>query len=406
MPGFKLYRSDRNQFGGAVILLVKNNLRQDSFSLSPLSGLEATAICLQLQTHSQLLFVSAYIPPAVAIAPTDLDAIFSLHDAVVLAGDFNCKHVSWNNSSANKNGSTLLSYCLNKAITINYPNQPTHFPYISYSSVLDIALSQRCTTSKFQSVPALSSDHKSIVFKVYLHPDFSPPRILYDYKHTNWPLFRYFLDTALDPHFPIQTTIELNRVITTFAQSVQQGAIHAIPVCTIKCNHPTLPPNLRYLLKLKHYYRHRYQQSRLTLFHYLSQLFARIFSTHFSRLRNSKWLSFLGSLRTLTPQFWKVARYFTKFPFFTLPLIHKGVQVYHTPLKAEVLAQQFERSHDLTLNMGTPHHTTTITRFVDRFFSNTTPHTSPLQLTNIYEVKQKILSLKLPSAPGNNGVTP
>jgi hypothetical protein len=81
------------------------------------------------------------------------------------------------------------------------------------------------------------------------------------------------------------------------------------------------------------------------------------------------------------------------------------MQVYHTPFKAEVLAQQFERSHYLTLNMDTPHHTT-ITRFVDRLFRNTTPHTSPLQLTNIYEVKQKILSLKLRSVPGNNGITP
>jgi len=56
--------------------------------------------------------------------------------------------------------------------------------------------------------------------------------------------------------------------------------------------------------------------------------------------------------------------------------------------------------------MGTPHHTTTITHFVDRFFHNTTPHTSPLQLTNIYEVKRKILSVKLWSALGNDGITP
>jgi hypothetical protein len=82
------------------------------------------------------------------------------------------------------------------------------------------------------------------------------------------------------------------------------------------------------------------------------------------------------------------------------------MQVHHTPLKAEVLAQQFEHSHYLTLNMGTPHYTTTITRFVDRFFRITTLHTSPLKLTNIYEVKRKILSLKLRSAPGNDGITP
>ena len=56
--------------------------------------------------------------------------------------------------------------------------------------------------------------------------------------------------------------------------------------------------------------------------------------------------------------------------------------------------------------MVTHHHTTTINRFVDRFFRNTTPHNSPLQLTNIYEVKWEILSLNPRSVPGNEGITP
>ena len=55
--------------------------------------------------------------------------------------------------------------------------------------------------------------------------------------------------------------------------------------------------------------------------------------------------------------------------------------------------------------MGTPHYST-ITCFVERFFCNTTPHTSPLHFTNTYKVKKKIFSLKLWSAPGNNGITP
>jgi len=250
------------------MLLVNNQLRHDSFPLPPLSGLEATAICLQLQNYGQLLFISAYLPAAAAIAPSDFDAIFSLHNTIVLAGDLNCKHVSWNNASVNRNGSTLLSYSLNKAITINYPNQPTHFPYNSYPSVLDIALSQRCTTSKPQSVPVLSSDHNPIVFKVHLHPDLSAPKTFYDYKHANWPLFRHSLDTALDLSPPIQTTIELDHTIA-FTRTEQQAAIRAIPVTTSKCNHLTLPPNLCYLLKLKNYYRHQYQRSHQPLFHYL-----------------------------------------------------------------------------------------------------------------------------------------
>ena len=44
---------------------------------------------------------------------------------------------------------------------------------------------------------------------------------------------------------------------------------------------------------------------------------------------------------------------------------------------------------------------------VDKFFRSTTPHPHPpIQLTNVYEVKRKILSLKLRSAPGIDGITP
>jgi hypothetical protein len=44
---------------------------------------------------------------------------------------------------------------------------------------------------------------------------------------------------------------------------------------------------------------------------------------------------------------------------------------FHTPLKAEVLARQFEQSHHLTLNMGSNNHSLAVTRYVNRFFRNT-----------------------------------
>ena len=74
------------------MLLVNNNLRQDAFSLPPLAGLEATAA-----TESQT--IALYLRMPSTSGQHHPDAIFSLHDTVVLAGDLNCKHVSWNNAS-------------------------------------------------------------------------------------------------------------------------------------------------------------------------------------------------------------------------------------------------------------------------------------------------------------------
>ena len=123
----------------------------------------------------------------------------------MLVGDFNSKHVTWNIASVNRNGRTLLSYCINKDITLHYPDQLTHFSNNSDPSVLDIALSKRCPISKPKAVPALSSDHNPIVFKIHLHPTTSSkPRTLYDYKQANWPLFRATLVLHLNSN-PLST---------------------------------------------------------------------------------------------------------------------------------------------------------------------------------------------------------
>jgi hypothetical protein len=88
------------------------------------------------------------------------------------------------------------------------------------------------------------------------------------------------------------------------------------------------------------------------------------------------------------------------------PLLHQGTHVYQSAHKAEVLAQIFERAHHLTLHAGSPRQTTIISRSVTRFFQNNAPQTPPTQLTNIYEVKRKILLLKTRSAPGLDDITP
>ena len=258
IPGYKVYCSDRTQFGGGVMLLVANGLRHDPFTLPSLTNLEATAIVLQLKNHSQLTCVAAYLPPTAALKPDELDVLFPQRDPVLITGDFNCKHLAWNNSSVNKNGGTLLSYCGNKSVSINYPDQPTHYPYNSYPSVLDLALSHHCATSKPVAVLSLSCDHDPVLFKVYLHPERTTPRRGYDFRHADWPLFRNTLDLALPPQITANSPADLDQATTAFTQAVQSAADRAIPVITTTFNQLTLPSSLTRIMKLKNYCRHHY----------------------------------------------------------------------------------------------------------------------------------------------------
>ena len=104
-------------------------------------------------------------------------------------------------------------------------------------------------------------------------------------------------------------------------------------------------------------------------------------------------------------QFWRITRYFKTPTSSVPPLSYHGTQIYQTPLKAEILARQFEQSHHLTLNMESNTHSLTLIRHVNKFFRSTPSQTPLLKLINHHEVRRKILSLKPRASPGDDGIT-
>jgi hypothetical protein len=130
------------------------------------------------------------------------------------------------------------------------------------------------------------------------------------------------------------------------------------------------------ILKVKNYYRRKYQSSRIPAHYQLYVLYSQLFSTQLSRLRNEKWTSFLRTLHPQFSHFWKTARYFKQSSFSIPPLTHLGTHAFHTPHKVEILARQFEQSHNLITHMGSHTHMQTVSHHVNRFFREK-HHTSP-----------------------------
>lgn len=152
-----------------------------------------------------------------------------------------------------------------------------------------------------------------------------------------------------------------------YGKQLQQQLLH-----TVIGNQLTLSPDLTYLLKLKNYYRRRYQRSRTPTFRYLSHFLTQIFLLKHQQLKNTKCTSFLRTLHPQSPSFWKITRYFSTPKQTILPLLCNGTQIFRSSEKAE-LARQFERSHNLTLHMSTPHHSQVITRSVNKVLRPLTP---------------------------------
>ena len=98
------------------MLLVRSTFRHDQVLLHGIVNVEPIDVCLYSQNDTRLLFVSCYNQSDTIILNSDLDAVFSSFDSVVLVGDVHSKHKAWNYNTVDRNGRLLLSYCLSRGI--------------------------------------------------------------------------------------------------------------------------------------------------------------------------------------------------------------------------------------------------------------------------------------------------
>ena len=78
--------------------------------------------------------------------------------------------------------------------------------------------------------------------------------------------------------------------------------------------------------------------------------------------------------------------YFTTHTQSVPPLFDHSVQVFNSTDKAELLAQHFERTHHLNLNVGTANHSHLIIHTVNKYFVTPYPHITEAQLINPCEL--------------------
>jgi hypothetical protein len=158
-------------------------------------------------------------------------------------------------------------------------------------------------------------------------------------------------------------------------------------------------------MQLKNYYRSCSHRLGFRLYHLLHHLLSHVLTSRRNQLRNSKWVSFLGTLHPQAQIFWKIARYFTAPTRSVPPLFDHGVQVLISASKAELLAQHFERILHLNLNVGTANHKRMVNRTVNKYFRRLHPHVSETQLKKPYELRRLIQSLKTEPAMGTEGIS-
>ena len=164
---------------------------------------------------------------------------------------------------------------------------------------------------------------------------------------------------------PVGNTREYSEIVCVM-HTEKEGIF---PHLAVRWHLLTLPSNLGNLMQLKNYYRRCYHRPGFRLYHLLYHLLSLVLTPRGNQVRNSKWVSFLGTIHPQAQTFWKIARYFTTTTRSVPPLSDHRVQVFISAGKAELLAHHFERILHLKLNVGTANNTRTVNRTVNKYFS-------------------------------------
>ncbi|KAJ8865632.1 hypothetical protein PR048_033152 [Dryococelus australis] len=153
--------------GGGVALLIKNKIH---FHIKPHQIYDITeAVAIQIQDNSGLITIAAvYIKPGFRIPTADLEALRTFDQCIILMGDFNAAHPSWNNPTTNSHGIQLPRFLSNKPLIIQAPISCTHHSerYDHYSIIDFFITSPDITITNIQVSYTGTSDHYPVKVEV------------------------------------------------------------------------------------------------------------------------------------------------------------------------------------------------------------------------------------------------
>jgi len=139
--------------------------------------------------QSDIRIISVYKSPSTPLQTKDIENLLDSHQNVIIAGDLNAKHRSWNSLKNNLAGKTLNKYISTRTDTsVATPTSPTRYlTDIRHSpDVLDIAIMKTGSIGFILEnlTHELSSDHSPILLDIPLNLTHTyPPKPLFV---TNW----------------------------------------------------------------------------------------------------------------------------------------------------------------------------------------------------------------------------
>ncbi|GFS44228.1 putative RNA-directed DNA polymerase from transposon X-element [Nephila pilipes] len=202
--------------GGGTALLVRSSLPHHVTPLQT-TAIEGTSITVERRNKASITIASVYKSPSKPLEKSDLQNLFANRRDVLVIGDLNAKHHTWNPNGGNRQVTIAYEYSKNNNLKICAPNQPTRVTHRTKNAIIDICISKGIDRITSESIPALSSDHNPVLFTIDI--DDIQKRNIDALQFTNWDKFQSQLKHLLPGNPKIFTTQLKISTINTIQQS-------------------------------------------------------------------------------------------------------------------------------------------------------------------------------------------
>ncbi|KAJ8912986.1 hypothetical protein NQ315_000043 [Exocentrus adspersus] len=169
LPGYTLYRKERQQRRGGVALTVRRGIEHYSVHVPEMQTIEAIAVGIRTERYGEITVASCYHPPNRTVEIQDLEALMAIGPAMIAIGDFNAKALEWNCLTQNYSGAELRRFLANNNdVHAVGPEEPTYDGLgRTRPDVLDIALLKAIPLQvQLEVVYEGSSNHSPILLTV------------------------------------------------------------------------------------------------------------------------------------------------------------------------------------------------------------------------------------------------
>jgi len=407
--GYTTYRKDRLAVrpSGGVSIIIKTKIKHQQSYLPSLQTLEAVAISISIN-HSITTIISAYQSPSFQMYTNDFEKILNSYQRILLVGDLNCKHTTWNCKATNANGRKLFKYLSNSSTIMCAPDTPTYFQYDQNrsSDILDVIL-QKSNRFSINQKPLfeLDSDHLPIKITIDASVSFSIPTRKLITGKPNWEKFKQHITQNLIIPKNILNISNADNAVKHLREIICQAA----NTCSAKPNTETnyyspnqLPHSILKLIKSKHQTRrlwqlHRLPQDRVKL-NYLTKKVKDSLEEH----RINCYQQYLSTIHPADSNLWIATKRLIKPNSNEIPPLKAGDAYLNTEAdKCELFAHTLENS--FTLNSSLDNSTNYLVQQKlsehDIHPQNMLPYSSPNEILDI------IKKLSKRKTPGHDLIT-